>query len=205
VSAIAQRFATTAGARQRILDSLARDLGAVSDLRAGSSITAVALEGFETAQRALHIFLNELPQAGTVKGDAVRAYVRELDRALADVALEHPEHLIVLCSPSAVTAPALPANVWAMATPSILSGDPGADDGFLLVTGPGATHRENPAPARPVDLVPTILFGAGLPVARDMDGRILTDAFTDDMLRRSTLSVIQTYEAERLIVRRARP
>jgi hypothetical protein len=47
-----------------------------------------------------------------------------------------------------------------------------------------------------------VLFAAGLPVGRDMDGRILTDAFTDETLRRSTLSAIQTYEAERIVVRR---
>jgi hypothetical protein len=80
--------------------------------------------------------------------------------------------------------------------------DPGADDGFVLVAGPNAAHRENPASARVVDVVPTVLFGGGLPIARDMDGRILTDAFTEDVLRRNALSVIQTYEAERVIVRR---
>ena len=36
-----------------------------------------------------------------------------------------------------------------------------------------------------------------------MDGRILTEAFDDETLRRSTVSAIQTYEAERVVVRRA--
>jgi hypothetical protein len=81
--------------------------------------------------------------------------------------------------------------------------DPGADDGFILVTGPNAAHRENPSSARVVDVVPTILFAGGLPIARDMDGRILTDAFTEEVLRRNALSVIQTYEAERVVVRRS--
>jgi len=52
--------------------------------------------------------------------------------------------------------------------------------------------------------VPTLLFASGLPIGRDMDGRVLTDAFTDEMLRRNALSVIQTYEAERVVVRRGR-
>ena len=56
--------------------------------------------------------------------------------------------------------------------------------------------------ARLVDVVPTLLFGSGLPIGRDIDGRILTEAFTDDVLRRSAVSVIQTFEAERVVVRR---
>ena len=35
-----------------------------------------------------------------------------------------------------------------------------------------------------------------------MDGRVLTDAFTDELLRDNALSLVQTYEAKQLIVRR---
>jgi arylsulfatase A-like enzyme len=93
--------------------------------------------------------------------------------------------------------------VWEFATGKVRRDRTGADDGFLLVTGPAAAHREHAAPAAVVDVVPTLLFGAGLPIGRDMDGRILTDAFSEEMLRRSVLSAIQTYEAERVVVRRA--
>jgi arylsulfatase A-like enzyme len=69
--------------------------------------------------------------------------------------------------------------------------------------GVGVTHRKNPPVAYVVDVVPTILFAAGLPVGRDMDGAVITEAFSEEMLRRSALSAIQTYEAERVVVRRA--
>lgn len=198
----ARRFDAAGAARQTILDSLARDLGAIDAVRGDAALTVVALEGFETAQRALHIYLNELPERGSVNGDAMRAYVLELDAALAALRQKHPQHTIVVCSPSAVVPPPLPANIWALAMNALRRSDPGADDGFVLVTGPNAAHRENPAAARVVDVVPTVLFAAGLPVGRDMDGRILTDAFSDEMLRRSTVTAIQTYEAERVVVRR---
>ena len=161
------------------------------------------MEGFSNAQRALHIYLNELPPRGTIKGDALRAYAQQLDRALGEIARTHPDHLLVICSPSAVTPPELPANAFALARNELSRSDPGADDGFLLVSGPAAAHRENPRPAYVVDVVPTLLFAAGLPVGRDMDGRVITDAFSDEMLRGSSLSAIQTYEAERVVVRRA--
>ena len=47
-----------------------------------------------------------------------------------------------------------------------------------------------------------MLYSAGLPIGRDMDGRVLTDAFTDDLLRQNALSLVQTYEAKQLVVRR---
>jgi arylsulfatase A-like enzyme len=138
-----------------------------------------------------------------MKGEALRAYAQQLDRIVAAIAREHPDHLIVFCSPTAVVPPQLPANVYALAMSMVARDDPGADDGFVLVTGPGTAPRDNPPPAYAVDIVPTILFAAGLPVGRDMDGRVLTEAFDEETLRASVLSAIQTYEAERVVVRRS--
>jgi hypothetical protein len=198
----AARFAATGNARPRIVEALGSDLAAVRDIDGSLAFNAVALEGFSNAQRALHIFLNELPPAESMKGAALRAYAQQLDRALASVSREHPDHLIVICSPSAVAPPELPANAWALAVNALSREEPGAEHGFALFLGPGAAHRENPRPAFIVDVVPTILFAAGLPVGRDMDGRVMTDAFTEETLRQSTLSAIQTYEAEQVVVRR---
>jgi hypothetical protein len=202
IATAAKRFDATGAARPQILAALSADLGAAAAVDGNAALTALELDGFEIAQRAVRVYLNEIPPRGTVKGDAVRAYVQQLDRALAEIARKHPQHLIVVTSPHAVTSPRLPADVWALIQDAVTRKDPGADDGFVLITGPKAAHRQNPATARVVDVVPTLLFGSGLPIGRDMDGRILTDAFTDDVLRRSAVSVIQTYEAERVVVRR---
>jgi hypothetical protein len=200
---VAPRFNATGKARAQILASLASDLGAIESAGGDAALTAVALEGFSLAQRALRIYRNELPPRGTVKGDALRAYAQQLDRALGKLAGKHPDQLLVVTSPSAVVPPQLPANAFALARDELASGDPGADHGFLLILGPAATHRENPKPAYVVDIVPTVLFAAGLPVGRDMDGRVVTDAFSEELLRASSLSAIQTYEAERVVVRRS--
>ncbi len=191
------------GGEQRVINALANDLSAANAVDGNAAITAVALEGFEGAQRALHVFSNELPPRGTPKGDGVRAYTQQLDRMLAEIARRNPQHLLVITSPAGVVAPKMPANVWEFLTGKVRRDTTGADDGFLILAGPSAAHREHAAPASVIDVVPTMLFGAGLPIGRDMDGRILTEAFTEEMLRRSTLSAIQTYEAERLVVRRS--
>ena len=203
LDAVANRFDATGDAKSAIVAALGKDLGGLAAIDGTQALTAVAAEGFSAAQRALHIYLNELPQRGTVKGDALRTYAQQLDRALGEVARRHPDHLLVICSPSAVTPPQLPANALALARSELSPSDPGADDGFVLIGGPAAAHRDYPKPAYVVDIVPTLLFAAGLPIGRDMDGRVITDAFSEEMLRASSLSAIQTYEAERVVVRRS--
>jgi hypothetical protein len=200
--AIAQRFSAAGKARPSVLAALSADMAAAGRVQGRGALEVVALEGFERAQRALHVFSNELPPSTSVKGQALRAYAHHLDAIVGTIAGEHPQHLLVVTSPTAVVPPALPTNAYALAMRSLERDDPGADDGFLLIRGPGIAHRENPVEAYVVDVVPTMLFAAGLPVGRDMDGRILTEAFTDETLRRSSLSAIQTYEAERMVVRR---
>ncbi|HEX8171768.1 MAG TPA: hypothetical protein VF824_14620 [Thermoanaerobaculia bacterium] len=200
---LAQRFTTTGKARPAIVAALAADFAAARQLEAPSpaALSVVALEGFEDAQRALHIFSNELPAQTSIKGQALRAYAQQLDRIVGDVARAHPDHLIVVCSPTAIVPPDIAADAYSLAMTALSRDDPGADDGFLLMAGAAVAHRENPQPAFVVDVVPTILFAAGLPIGRDMDGRVLTDAFTDEMLRATPLSAIQTYEAEKVVVR----
>ena len=205
VAAVAQRFNGTGRARQRILDGLAEDFAAVSMLQDARAydLRVVALEGFSTAQRALHIYTNDLPPRSSMKGEALRAYAQQLDRMIETIIRQNPEHLVVVCSPSGVVPPAVPATAWSLVSQTIRSDDPGADDGFVLITGPGVTHTAKPESATVVDIVPTILFAADLPVGRDMDGKVLTDAFGDEFLRQTKLSAIQTYEAEKLVVRRS--
>lgn len=205
VAAVAQRFNATANAKPAILKGLADDTAAVSVVRDSKpyDLRVIALEGFSDGQRALNIFTNELAPRSSVKGEALRAYAQQLDRMLAAIVRENPDKTVVVVSPSGVVPPALPASVYTMISQAVKNEDAGADDGFLLIAGPGAVHRPNPGPVSVADLVPTVLFAAGLPVGRDMDGRIRSEAFSDEFLRQSTQSAIQTYEAEQLVVRRS--
>jgi hypothetical protein len=206
--AMLQRFAGAAADRRtRIGAALGADLSAIAITRIVApnrtfALDAVALNGFEDAQRAIHIFTNELPPKNNVKGEVARAYAEQLDRLLASLAHDFPDHLIVVVSPSGPVPPTISATPYEIVRDVLVADDPGADDGFVLIGGAGVAHRDNPEAARAEDVVPTILYAAGLPVARDMDGRVLTDAFDEEVLRRTPLSVVQTYEAKQLVVRR---
>jgi Type I phosphodiesterase / nucleotide pyrophosphatase len=203
-----QRFNGTGSAQSRIVQGLAADETTLAVLSAGVGtfqLNIAALGGFENAQRALHVFTNDLPPRSTTKGEAVRAYAEQLDAMLAGIASQYPDHLLVVVSPSGPVPPAIPETPLALLRETFFAEDPSADDGFVLITGRGIAHALRPEAAGATDVVPTVLYAAGLPVARDMDGHVLTDAFDDQLLRANPLSVVQTYEAKQLVVRRPAP
>lgn len=207
LAALVPRFSASGPARDAVIAALRRDLQVAATARTAIAsrryeLDVVALEGFEDAQRALHIGTNELPPKSSMRGEIARAYAEQLDRIVAQLARDFPDHLLVVVSPAGPVPPVSAATTWSLIRDVFAADDPGADDGFVVITGPDVTHKENPGPAYAVDVVPTVLFSAGLPIGRDMDGRVLIDAFSEEFIRRSTLSVIQTYEAREIITKR---
>ncbi len=205
---IAARFNGTGRARDAIVSAMRHDLIAANAAREEIAsrrynLNVIALQGFAEAQRALHVGTNDLPSKTSSRGEAVRAYAEQLDHLLGNLAHDFPDHLLVVVSPSGPVPPPSTAVAWAAIRDLVISDDPGADDGFVVIAGPDVVHKENPASAQAIDIVPTVLYSAGLPVGRDMDGRVLIDAFSEDFIRRSTLSVIQTYEAHEIITKRS--
>src|SRR2546428_165717 len=163
--AAVQRFNGAGRARDRIVRGLTADLSTADAIRAAASnrnLTLVvgALNGFEEAQRAIHIFTNDLPPRSTMKGEVLRGYAEQIDSMLASIARQFPDHLLVVLSPSGPVAPALATTPYAMLRDWISNEDPGADDGFVLISGSGSAHPQKPSPAAPDDVVPTLLYAA---------------------------------------------
>ena len=71
----------------------------------------------------------------------------------------------------------------------------GAPDGVLLVVGPGIRPGAVPANASVLDVAPTILYLMGLPVARDMEGRVLTEILEPAFARDNPVTFIPSYES----------
>jgi hypothetical protein len=80
-----------------------------------------------------------------------------------------------------------------LGTPDLSGTHEDAPDGFLLAYGaavsPGRKDR-----ASVVDVVPTVLYFLGLPVAHDMDGFARTDVFRREFSDGRPIAFIQTYE-----------
>lgn len=72
----------------------------------------------------------------------------------------------------------------------------GQPDGILVLSGaniePGAELRD----PQLVDIAPTVLALLGLPTARDMDGRVLTEAFTRSWKRDFPRDRVATFDTE---------
>ncbi len=68
-------------------------------------------------------------------------------------------------------------------------------DGVLMFLGEGIQTDSMFRPADLVDLVPTLLYGLGFPIARDLDGAVLTSAFETGFLARQHLTFLPSYEA----------
>ena len=68
-------------------------------------------------------------------------------------------------------------------------------DGVMMFLGEGILNDAMLRPAELVDLVPTLLYGLGFPIARDLDGAVLTSAFETGFLARQPLTFLPSYEA----------
>ncbi len=68
-------------------------------------------------------------------------------------------------------------------------------NGFVLFAGPGVRPGTRLRGARLADVTPTVLYLANLPIARDMSGRVLLDAVTEDRAAVTPLRLVPSYPA----------
>lgn len=68
-----------------------------------------------------------------------------------------------------------------------------APDGFLIAYG-GPVQRGRHNRGSVLDLVPTVLYFLGLPVARDMDGHARTDLFVQSFTAERPITFIPSYD-----------
>ncbi|HVT04368.1 MAG TPA: alkaline phosphatase family protein [Thermoanaerobaculia bacterium] len=190
-----------------IRTAIARDQAVVaitSDLLKGHrfGLAMATLNSLGDSLSALRSVSNTLPEASTTRGAMIRSVIGELDSLLGGLQKKlGAETTLVIVSPSGPVPPSLPATPIAALQEILRFEDIGANEGFVIISASGVLHRENPAPAHLIDVVPTILFTAGLPIARDFDGTVLTDAFREEVLSTRSMSFVPSYEAPRFVVR----
>jgi hypothetical protein len=167
----------------------------------------VRLGGFEAAARATFggfdsaTFEGRRSAATQRAARAYESYLAALDGELERLWQElPPPRLLLVSSAYGITAPRGAAR-WGRA---LLSGDrelrgtfAGAPDGVVLAIGDGVRAGVQVAGGRTVDLVPTVLYACGFPLARDFDGRVLAEAFEPAVLQRRALSFVPSFEGLR--------
>jgi predicted AlkP superfamily phosphohydrolase/phosphomutase len=68
------------------------------------------------------------------------------------------------------------------------------DYGIIALVGSNVAKGARIPNANVIDVAPTVLYALGCPVARDMDGSVLTDAFKPEFLKSSPPAFVATYE-----------
>lgn len=67
-------------------------------------------------------------------------------------------------------------------------------EGIFLAAGPGFAPGAKVTGASVLDVTPTLLHYLGLPVGKDMDGRVLTAAFEPDFAKEHPIRYVNTHE-----------
>ncbi len=157
-------------------------LGAVS----GRYFGGYSYSQFEGTQKRAH------QQAAA----SVVAYYRHLDSFL-ERGWDHlgERRLLAVVSAHGYAPPAGIGRLWRTVTGRGLEGlATGAPDGLLMLAGEGIQAGELLDRAALVDVMPTLLYAMGLPIARDLDGEVLTGAFENAFLGRRPLTFVPSYD-----------
>ena len=195
-------------ARREVLAAAARDLSVVGAslgaLPAGpNNAAALVLSGLATPARLFGgagdaRYWGLAPAGGVeAKARALKAYYRFLDDTLADVLQrEGQDRTICLFAPVGWGPPATAEAVVRFVRGRPPAAGPDASrDGFVLLAGHGVRSGVRLTSAGVLDLAPTLLVLAGEPLARDLDGRLLAEAFDERFAESSSVPLVTTFEA----------
>jgi predicted AlkP superfamily phosphohydrolase/phosphomutase len=195
--------------RHLVSEALAPDL---STLRAGRTLRtaldppffAVYFRGFDVVGRQFMRYAQP-ERFGDVSPDEIRGYGRVLQRYAAllaetvnDLALaRRPHEVLLVVSGFGMEPVPLGQRLRArLAGAGTASGThAGAPDGFVLAVGDGIRAGARCENASVLDIAPTVLYLMGLPVAHDMEGRVVSEILEDDFARAHPMTFIPSYES----------
>ncbi len=129
--------------------------------------------------------------------EVLRAAARFLDSEIKRqwAVLGGDDVLLAVVSPYGLNPPSAWRRLWS--SPSQRNrwrvSASGSPDGFILLSGPGVKEGVRLRGARLPDVTATMLYLLELPLARDMSGRVLLDAVSDERAASVPLRLIPSY------------
>lgn len=136
-------------------------------------------------------------EAARAAAERLAAYYAQLDAWLAEVwSRGEGRRLLAVVSAYGVDPQGGWRRIWGRMAPGTALGGEflEAPDGAVLLYGTGIRPGALLTGARLVDLAPTLLYGLGFPVARDLDGHVLTAAFDKEFLAENPVTFFPSYE-----------
>jgi arylsulfatase A-like enzyme len=129
--------------------------------------------------------------------DTVEAFYEEEDRRLGELlAMRSPDTAIMVLSDHGFE----PAD-----DPEIPGFHDDAPPGILVMQGPGIRAGIKLPRATVYDILPTLMASLDLPVARDLDGRILKQAFCPTVWKNEPPVMVASYGTGPYVPKVARP
>ncbi|MFH1502318.1 MAG: alkaline phosphatase family protein [Candidatus Eisenbacteria bacterium] len=177
------------------VDETARAIGLHLAVTRPTDFTAVYMSGVDAVCH--HFWVDAFPGSGPevsareseLFGEVVARYYDETDRVIGEfLDLADENTTVIVTSDHGHSGPKLRGNSYAT---GIAMHDP---TGFVVLWGKDIAAGRELADASVLDLAPTILALYGLPVADDMDGRVLTEAIDSRFLSTHGVERIATYE-----------
>jgi predicted AlkP superfamily phosphohydrolase/phosphomutase len=166
----------------------------------------VSLMRFQSPDQIGHYFLRYAVPArfGDVSDDDRRRYggLLEAHYALVDEAIGRaiatlgPDDLLLVVSGYGMEPLSVSKRILerVIGDPEISGSHDGAPDGFLMAYGASVVRAKQLRRASIVDVLPTILYFLGLPVARDMDGYARPDLFVSSFTDERPITFIPSYD-----------
>lgn len=165
---------------------------------------ALSLYGFDVLGHSFRRYAHpeefgNVPQAELRRwGKLFERYTAHVDGLVGRLASElRPDEVLLVVSGYGMR----PVPPWRRGLAAVTGGSvpdglhDDAPDGFVLAVGDGVRAGGRFTRASVLDLAPTVLYLMGLPVARDMEGRVMTEALQADFVQRRPLTYIPSYES----------
>jgi predicted AlkP superfamily phosphohydrolase/phosphomutase len=122
-------------------------------------------------------------------GDVIPRYYERVDRMIGEILGAIDEgSTVIICSDHGFRGP------YRTKEGTQLGIQMHSLDGVFAAMGPGIRKGVEPRDASVFDITPTILALFGEPVARDMDGFVIEEAFSEEFMERHPITYIDTYE-----------
>jgi hypothetical protein len=133
---------------------------------------------------------------GREAAQILTAYYRHLDSFLSQLWERPPgAKILAVVSPFGVTAPTGWRRLWmGLSRRSVEGSYQPTSDGVFFLLGSGVRANHFLSEAGVLDVMPTLLYGVGLPISRDLDGRVLITAFDSAFLAQTPLTFVPSYE-----------
>lgn len=140
------------------------------------------------------LFIDVEPEEIEYFGDIIKKYCRFIDEEIGKYLELVDENTSIVAVSDHGMGPWLGAR---LAKKGVRLSGSHREKGVVILSGAGIRKGVTIHPKNVLDILPTTLYLSGLPVAKDMDGKVIVDAIEPQILSKRPIEYISTFETKR--------